>query len=135
MHIQKTVGIYTFVTCFTALFGAVYELFSHEVYSYYMIYAFALPLVLGLLPGILMLSGRLRVPDRAACRVWNCGVATLTVGAVCKGVLDIYGTSNRLIYVYAAAGAALIFAGVVLCAAKRRTSQGVRDDQAIYTDK
>ncbi|MBO7634095.1 MAG: hypothetical protein J6S72_06905 [Lachnospiraceae bacterium] len=112
-----------------------YELFSHEVYSYYMIYAFALPLVLGLLPGILMLSGRLRVPDRAACRVWNCGVATLTVGAVCKGVLDIYGTSNRLIYVYAAAGAALIFAGAVLCAAKRRTSQGVRDDQAIYTDK
>lgn len=35
---------------FLAFFGAVYEHFSHEVYSYYMIYAFAIPLFLGALP-------------------------------------------------------------------------------------
>ena len=35
---------------FLAFFGAIYELFSHEVYSYYMIYAFAIPLVLGAVP-------------------------------------------------------------------------------------
>ena len=33
-----------------ALFGAIYELFSHDVYSYYMIYAFAIPLLMGVLP-------------------------------------------------------------------------------------
>ena len=32
---------------FIAVFGAIYEKFSHEVYSYYMIYAFMIPLCLG----------------------------------------------------------------------------------------
>ena len=33
-----------------ALFGAVYEVFSHGVFSFYMIYAFAIPLCLGTFP-------------------------------------------------------------------------------------
>ena len=37
-------------TGFLALFGAIYEIFSHEVYSYFMLYAFAIPLAMGLLP-------------------------------------------------------------------------------------
>ena len=38
------------VSRFLALFGAIYERYSHEVYSYYMIYAFAIPLLFGALP-------------------------------------------------------------------------------------
>ena len=34
-------------TLFLVLFGAVYESFSHGVYSYFMLYAFAIPLVFG----------------------------------------------------------------------------------------
>ena len=34
---------------FCAVFGMIYEVFSHEVYSYYMIYAFVIPLLLGAL--------------------------------------------------------------------------------------
>ena len=45
-------GVYLSVTVFSALFGAVYELFSHGVYSYCMIYAFAFPLLLGDIPAI-----------------------------------------------------------------------------------
>ena len=41
---------YVAVALFCALFGAVYEIFSHEVYSYPMIYAFAIPLAGGALP-------------------------------------------------------------------------------------
>ena len=35
------------IALFCAIFGAVYELFGHNVYSYRMIYAFLAPLVLG----------------------------------------------------------------------------------------
>lgn len=41
---------YLLSALFCALFGAVYELFSHEVYSYSMIYAFLFPLAGGTLP-------------------------------------------------------------------------------------
>ena len=73
---------------FLALFGAVYELFSHEVYSYFMIYAFAVPLMLGVMPYALLLISR-KVPGRAALIPWNSGIAALSVGCVFRGVLEI----------------------------------------------
>ncbi len=105
---------------FTAFFGAVYEHFSHGVYSYYMIYAFAIPLAGGLLPLLLLLSAYarsavrkdVRLPGRLANGAWNAGLATLTVGCVMKGVLDIYGTSNGLLAVYPVAGAILLATGL-----------------------
>ncbi|MEE0026414.1 MAG: hypothetical protein U0J70_02405, partial [Atopobiaceae bacterium] len=54
-----------------ALLGAVYELFSHEVYSYYMIYAFVLPLALGALPNLVIELRGLRPPSRSAANMWN----------------------------------------------------------------
>lgn len=39
---------------FCAVFGGIYELFSHGVYAYFMIYAFLFPLVLGTLPFLVM---------------------------------------------------------------------------------
>ena len=45
----KTALVYLLVSLFFVLFGAVYEIYSHEVYSYYMLYAFAFPLVGGTL--------------------------------------------------------------------------------------
>ncbi len=106
--------VYTGITCFTALFGAIYEIFSHDVYSYFMIYAFAFPLMLGVLPCVVLLLVRPHMPAEAAYKAWNSGVATLTTGSVYKGVLDIYGTTNKLVYVYAVVGAVFIIAGMVL---------------------
>ena len=51
---------------FFGLLGAVYERFSHEVYSYYMIYGFAVPLVLGVLPYSVMALGEHRLPGEMA---------------------------------------------------------------------
>ena len=45
----KTSFIYLCVSLFLILFGAIYEYYSHGVYSYFMIYAFCLPLVFGAL--------------------------------------------------------------------------------------
>ena len=100
-------------TVFLALFGAVYEHFSHAVYSYYMIYAFALPLI----PGALLWCAMALQPRRGLCegaaRLWDSGVLTLAVGSVFRGVLDIYGTTNRLVIVYPILGGALLAAGAV----------------------
>ena len=100
---------------FFALFGAVYEHFSHEVYSYSMIYAFAVPLAAGALPLTLLLCRKraVRMPSAGALVLWHAGLASLTVGLVFRGVLEIYGTTNRLMPVYPAAGAVLCTAGTL----------------------
>ena len=68
---------------FLAFFGAVYERFSHEVYSYYMIYAFAIPLFFGALPyGIAALKDV--TPRRVTINLWNSGVAAFSVGSLFK---------------------------------------------------
>lgn len=91
-----------------ALFGAVYEVFSHGVYSYYMIYAFAIPLVMGVLPyAILLLKDK--NPNNRFLKLWNTAIATLSVGSIFAGVLAIYGTTNSLIIVYPVVGAILVF--------------------------
>ena len=46
----KTGFAYLFATLFCMLFGAVYEHFSHQVFSYYMVYAFVFPMGGGVLP-------------------------------------------------------------------------------------
>ena len=99
-------------TAFLALFGAIYEVYSHEVYSYFMIYAFAIPLMLGVLPYTLLLIFK-KNPGRAALNLWNSGIASLSVGCVFRGVLDIYGTTNSLSIVYPVTGTALLFAGLL----------------------
>ena len=98
---------------FLALFGAVYELFSHEVYSYFMIYAFAVPLMLGVMPYALLLISR-KVPGRAALNLWNSGIAALSVGCVFRGVLEIYGTTNSLGAVYPIVGSLLLTIGLII---------------------
>ena len=99
---------------FCALFGAVYELFSHGVYSYPMLYAFAFPLVLGVLP--LLLIGLLHAPypSAAARNLYHAGVAALTVGSIVTGVLEIYGTTNPLTLIYWLTGAALTLSGAAI---------------------
>lgn len=99
---------------FCALFGAVYEAFSHGVYSYAMIYAFAFPLVLGVLPLYLITVLRAAFPPRAARRIYHAGIATLTVGSLVTGVLEIYGTTNPLTVIYWIAGGALVLLGLLL---------------------
>ena len=115
------------------IFGAVYEHFSFGVYSNYMIYAFAAPLVLGVLPFLLFAIrklGRAAHSDLTATdaeslssptaeSLWHTGVATLTVGSVFKGVLDIYGTTSSLTPAYWIAGGALLLAALILSAALR----------------
>lgn len=105
---------YMLIGLFFAIFGAVYEVFSHGVYSYHMIYAFAFPLFGGALPALIFsLSQSPKKPGPAVRGIYHCGIATFTVGSVIRGVLDIYGTTNSMTQWYWLAGNALITVAVV----------------------
>lgn len=109
--VQKNLLWHLGSTLFLALAGAVYERFSHEVYSYYMIYAFAFPLVMGVVPyTVLLLRGA--CPDRRFRQLWNSSVAAFSVGSFFAGVLAIAGYTNSLIVVYPIAGVVLAAAAL-----------------------
>lgn len=103
---------YVLISLLCALFAAVYEMFSHGVWSYSMVFAFAFPLAGGALPVLL-----LRDPSPAAAALWRAGLAAWTVGSIFRGALEIYGTTHALTLVYPAAGA-------LLCAAALATQIG-----------
>ena len=90
------------------LFGFVYELFSHGVWSAYMIYAFLFPLLGGRFFWEAV-SARSPKPKNPVLFLFseNAAVATLTVGFLVKGVLEIYGTTNFLFPYYFIAGGTL----------------------------
>ena len=99
---------YLFITILCALIGAVYELFSHGVYAYGMLYAFAFPLLGGLLPALLLAGRGGKLPSDTALQLWHFGISALTVGSFFSGALKIYGTSSRLTQIYWFAGGACL---------------------------
>ena len=73
----KTGLQYFTAALFCALFGAVYELFSHSVFSYYMLYAFMIPLVGGVIvifPDGVIFSGRFPGKFLELMAVWDCSI-------------------------------------------------------------
>ena len=111
---QKLILCDLFAALFCTLFGAVYELFSHGVYAYGMLYAFAFPLVLGVLPLLLLTMLRAPYPNRFARSAYHAGIAALTVGSLVSGALEIYGTTNPLTCVYWIAGGILTALGAAV---------------------
>ena len=89
----QTGFVYLGMSLFCALFGAVYEGFSHGVYSCF-------PLAGGVLPFFALAFSNRRPPGRAALNLYHSGIAAMTVGSLFKGALEIYGTTNRLVAVY-----------------------------------
>ena len=104
---------YLLITVLCAAFGAVYELFSHGVYAYGMLYAFAFPLLGGVLPCLLFMRGSGKPLSGAAMQLWHFGISALTVGSFFSGALKIYGTSSRLTTVYWLAGGACLLLSVL----------------------
>ena len=104
---------YLLVTILCALFGAVYELFSHGVYAYGMLYGFAFPLLGGVLPSLLLLVRGAKLPSDTARQLWHFGISALTVGSLFSGALEIYGTSSPLTFVYWLSGGVCLLLSVL----------------------
>jgi hypothetical protein len=123
---QKLILTDLLASLFCVLFGAVYEVYGHGVYSYGMIYAFAFPLVLGVLPFMLLTMLHAPYPNRFARGAYHAGIAALTVGSLVSGALEIYGTTNPLTLVYWIAGGALTAFGAaayLVSLIRRRATQ------------
>ena len=121
-----SIGAYLLAAVCCAAFGAIYECFSHGVYSCFMIGAFAFPLLLGALPfRRLQKSGR-PFPGKLAGDLICAGVATLTVGSIVQGVLEIYGTTNPLAAVYWIAGGLMTAVGWLAARREKATPHTAR---------
>lgn len=101
--------MYLLITLFCGLFSFVYELFSHGVYSPYMVCLFVIPLLLGVLPHLVPGFARANSPTAQWQRLTqSIAVATLTIGSALQGIVEIYGTTSDYIVYYAYAGFGLL---------------------------
>ena len=98
-----------------ALFAFVYELFSHQVYSNWMLFAFLFPLAGGVIPFSFLAIAKKPLPRAAGRCLYGSGIAALTAGSVFQGILEIYGTTSRLSPVYWISGGCLTLAGALVC--------------------
>ncbi len=121
-RLAKYTLAYIAVSAFCSVFGAVYEHFSYEVWSVFMIYSFTVPLMLGAFPLAVLLVSRRRLPDRTVINLQASGIAALTVGCIYKGMLEIYGTENSLSVVYWIVGGAFMLASYLAYRFKPRLS-------------
>ncbi len=124
-RMMRTGLVYMCISLLCAWFGAMYEQFSHGVFSYYMIYAFAFPLAGGALPFFLLSFRGGRTPGRLSLHFYHSGVAALTVGSIFQGVLEIYGTTNPLTRVYWIMGWSFVLcgAGISLTSLRKKSAR------------
>ena len=52
-------------------------------------------------------------PGSLELNAWGSGIAAMTVGSIFRGVLDIYGTTNKLVIVYPVVGTVMMTFGLV----------------------
>ncbi|MBR5970911.1 MAG: hypothetical protein IK016_11305 [Lachnospiraceae bacterium] len=106
---------YAAVTLFCFTGGLVYEYFGFGVTSSYMHLAFLIPFAGGCLPCLSAAATGCALPVKAyAAPLWRAGLATLTIGSLLRGALDIYGTDSPLLYAYLPAGLLCLSAALYL---------------------
>ncbi len=107
-YFHRNSFIYLLISLFLALTGFVYEHYSHGIYSYSMMYAFAVPLTLGTLTNEILVRFKAHLPGNITKQLWHTGVATLTLGLFVSGVFEIFGTANQLLNLYYVVGPLLL---------------------------
>ena len=106
---------YLYLSVVCLIFSMIYECFSHNVFSPFMVFAVAFPLLGGSL--VAELLGKLpadKFPDGLAGEFYHWGIITLMVGSIIRGVMDIYGTESPLVVYYAVAGIGLVVVAVCM---------------------
>lgn len=113
--VLKKVFIYVGIILFIALFGIVYEQFSHGVNSFSMWFAWLFVLA-GLIPYLIFYFAPIKwVPGTITECVYNLGVAMLTVRSIFMGVLEIYGkTDSKMKLAYTILAIIFLSCGVLL---------------------
>lgn len=109
---KKTVITYLVITLFCIAFNYLYSIFGHGVSSPFMSYAFVFSLILGVVGFVII--GRLNLENRIAFNLYNAGIATLTVGSLLRGILDIAGADSAYPIYYFVVGTLFVLIGSLL---------------------
>lgn len=118
---KKAVISYAGISAFCLIFFLIYRIFSHNVYSVFMTYLFAWPLVLGLIPATLLLILKnknqvayyKRIPSENCLYLYRSGIAVFTMSSLLKGVFEIAGTGSIFQLMMWPAGAFFLVAGIL----------------------
>ena len=114
---------YIIITLVCILFAVIYESFSHGVISNFMVYAFTIPLILGVVVYYMLYFIKIKkMPIRFENSTYNAAIATYTVGSIMEGVLQIYGTTNSKIYIYLVGGTILLIVSIISYLFRKATS-------------
>ena len=91
---KKTVVVYTLITVFFFIFSRIYEHFSFGETSVYMHWLFGVPLI----GGVVLLIFQKLIPNlsRLSLNLWNSAVATIAVGVLFRGIVNLSGRSTTL---------------------------------------
>lgn len=91
---KKTVVVYTLITVFFFIFSRIYEHFSFGETSVYMHWLFGVPLI----SGVVLLIFQKLIPNlsRLSLNLWNSAVATIAVGVLFRGIVNLSGRSTTL---------------------------------------
>lgn len=103
--------IYLIIIIVTFIFAQIYNLFSHNVYSIFMTYAFIIPLIFDIILKIL----KTRKVIKLNLGLYTAGAITLTIYSLMRGFLEIYGTTNNLINIYLFVGIILFLISLLKC--------------------
>ena len=112
----KSLILYICITVFIAIFGFVYEQFSHNVHTLYMYLAWLWVLGFGVIPYLLLYLLPIKImPGFITECIYNLGVAFLTARSIYCGVIIIYGTTGeQMIMVYSILASICLIAGSLL---------------------
>ncbi len=101
-----------YISLFCIVFSLIYELCSFGVISNHMIFLFAYPLLLGVLPCMIM-KGNMG-------RLYNDGVLLLSAASLLNGILEIYGTKSSYTIVLVILGILLMTGQLFINRTKRK---------------
>lgn len=116
---KKQSKIYLIISIICLVFSLIYEHFSHDVYSFFMISTFMIPLIFGSLVSLILSVKNIKT-YRISNNLYNASVATFTVYFIMKGFLEIYGTTNATINIYLIVGILLLTTSIILRVIKNR---------------
>ena len=110
---KKEIKKFFIISIICLIFSTIYEMFSHQVYSYFMICAFLIPLVFGAgLYLILNKKKQLKINNWSN-SFYKTSLFTFMFGSLMRGVLDIYGTTNSFMIIYLIAGTILFILAII----------------------
>lgn len=110
-YLKKQSILYIIITIICMIFSFIYELNSHHVYSFYMIFAFIFPLLSFLLS--IYLYKKYKKINRIGINLYNSSIACFTLYFYIMGFLKIYGTTNSKVYVYLILGTLLFILAMI----------------------